>query len=159
LVGGADQVGVAAGRLDMAARELADRFWPGPLTLVVPRAVGFTVDLGGPRSARRTVGVRWPAHALVQDLCAEVGPLAVTSANLHGEAPATTAAALEAAFAGRHGLALVLDGGVCDGIPSTVVECRGPASRCLREGAITWGEIIDGARQSMTDGPEDLARS
>jgi L-threonylcarbamoyladenylate synthase len=144
LVGGAGQLELAVGSLDSAARKLAGRFWPGPLTLVVPRATGFTVDLGGPSSARHTVGIRWPAHALVQALCLEVGPLAVTSANLHGQAPATSAADVLMAFAGHEGLSVVVDGGACEGTPSTVVECRGPASRCLREGAIAWDEILHG---------------
>jgi tRNA A37 threonylcarbamoyladenosine synthetase subunit TsaC/SUA5/YrdC len=47
-------------------------------------------------------------------------------------------------FQGRDGLVLVIDGGVCDGVPSTVVECRGPASRGLREGAIPWEQIFQG---------------
>jgi L-threonylcarbamoyladenylate synthase len=142
MVAGAGQLKVTTGSLDTAAGKLAHRFWPGPLTLVVPRARGFSVDLGGPPSARRTVGVRWPAHALVELICAEVGPLAVTSANLHGRPPATSATEVDASFAGLDGLALVLDGGTCDGTPSTVVECRGPACRCLREGAISWDEIL-----------------
>jgi tRNA threonylcarbamoyl adenosine modification protein (Sua5/YciO/YrdC/YwlC family) len=159
MVGGTEQVEMAAGSLDTAARKLADRFWPGPLTLVVPRATGFSVDLGGPSSARRTVGIRWPAHALVQLLCAEVGPLAVTSANLHGQAPATSAEGLSKSFAGHKGPALVLDGGVCDGTPSTVVECRGPASRCLREGAISRNELLHASRRAHNDIAEGLSRS
>ena len=142
LVGAGSQVGLVANPLESAARHLADRYWPGPLTLVVPRRFGFTVDLGGPRSARQTVGVRWAAHPVVQSLCREMGPLAVTSANLHGEPPATSADQVSATFRHVEGLDLILDGGECDGVPSTVVECRGPASRCLREGAIPWEDLV-----------------
>ena len=142
LVADRDQVGEVARALDSAARHLADRFWPGPLTLVVPRRHSFTVDLGGPPAARHTVGVRLPDHPLVRALCTEVGPLAVTSANTHGAPPAVTAHQVVTTFKEGDGLMLVIDGGVCDGIPSTVVECRGPASRGLREGAITWPEIF-----------------
>jgi L-threonylcarbamoyladenylate synthase len=139
-----DDVGAVAGRLDTAAHRLAVRYWPGPLTVVVPRADGFSVDLGGPQ-ARKTVGVRWPDHPVVQRLGRRLGPLAVTSANLHGSRPASTASEVVAAFSGADGLAVVLDGGRCDGLPSTVVECRGPAVRCLREGAVPWDEMTEPA--------------
>jgi len=143
LVDGQEQVSMVAGPLDSAAVRLAGRFWPGPLTLVVPRRPTFTTDLGGPPPARRTVGVRWPDHPVVRALCRGLGPLAVTSANRHGLPPATRAAEVAGIFAGEDGLAVILDGGVCDGIPSTVVECRGSALRCLREGAIPWSELTE----------------
>ena len=144
LVAGPEQVVLLAAELEPAAAALADRFWPGPLTLVVPRRPGFTVDLGGPPAARQTVGIRRPDHPVVVALCELLGPLAVTSANLHGAPPATTAAEVAAVFAGSDQPAIVLDGGTCGGAPSTVVECRGPASRCLREGALAWAELHAG---------------
>ena len=147
LVAGAEQVALVAGRLESAAQHLADRFWPGPLTLVVPRRRGFTVDLGGPPAARQTVGVRRPRHAVVVSLCELLGPLAVTSANLHGAPPATTADEVVRVFAVSEQPRLVLDGGTCDGVPSTVVECRGPASRCLREGALRWADLHGRGRE------------
>jgi L-threonylcarbamoyladenylate synthase len=154
LVAGPGQVELVAGELEVAAAELAERFWPGPLTLVVPRRPGFTVDLGGPASARQTVGVRWPDHPVVVALCELLGPLAVTSANLHGDAPATTASGVAGTFAGRGQPAVVLDGGTCDGVPSTVVECRGPASRCLREGALAWNVLhVSPEAAGPRDGP------
>lgn len=138
LVTGWGQVEMVAGTLEVAAQGFADQYWPGPLTLVVPRSGRFRADLGGELAARWTVGVRWPDHPVVRALCAAVGPLAVTSANRHAEPPATSAEDVIVAFAGDDRLSGVLDGGVCDGAPSTVVECRGPASRCLREGGILW---------------------
>jgi len=141
LVAGAEQVAMVAGRLESAAQHLADRYWPGPLTLVVPRRPGLSVDLGGPPAARHTVGVRRPDHPVIVALCDLLGPLAVTSANLHGASPATTADQLVRAFDGSEEPRLVLDGGTCDGVPSTVVECRGPASKCLREGALVWADM------------------
>jgi len=141
VVAGDEQVALVAGTLEAAARGLAERYWPGPLTLVVPRRPAFTVDLGGPPAVRGTVGVRRPDHAVLVALCELLGPLAVTSANLHGAPPATTPAEVLQAFSGSDRPALVLDGGACDGLPSTVVECRGPSSRCLREGALPWSEI------------------
>lgn len=151
LVGGAEQIGLVAATLDAAAAHLAARFWPGPLTLVVPRRRGFIADLGGPASARHTVGVRWPDDAFVAALCGRLGPLAVTSANLHGEAPAVSVADLSGALVANDLLALIVDGGARTGAPSTVVECRGPASRGLREGAIPWAEVFasDGRKESI----------
>lgn len=142
LVASIDQAQTLTGRFEPAAERLAAKFWPGPLTLVVPRRHAFKVDLGGPPAARHTVGVRWPDHAFTQALCESFGPLAVTSANLHGQPPATTAEAVALTFAASEELAITIDGGPCaGGVPSTVVECRGPASKCLREGALPWEEL------------------
>ncbi len=166
LVASRGQVTAVAGDLDVAAAALASRYWPGPLTLVVPRAAGFTVDLGGPRSARDTVGVRWPAHPVVVALCAEVGPLAVTSANRHGEPPAQTAGEVAEQLGGprRSGgsgsgggpaVAAVLDGGRGSGIASTVVECRGTDVRVLRDGGVPVAAVMAEVR---TEGPETGGR-
>ena len=140
LVGQDEQVGDVAGRLGPGAAELARRHWPGPLTLVVPRGPTFDADLGGSPAAMGTVGIRWPDHPVVEFLCRRAGPLAVTSANLHGARPATTPAEVLEQLAEADGLAAVLDGGVCDGAPSTVLECRGWSVRCLRRGAVPWVE-------------------
>lgn len=151
LVMGWEQVDSLAGPLEPAAATLADRYWPGPLTLVVPRAGSFMADLGGPPSARATVGLRWPDHPVMARLCAALGPLAVTSANRHGAVPATTAAEVERQFAGRRGaeaegsgkaaLSVLLDGGCCTGTPSTVVECHGRSITCLRDGALRFDTL------------------
>jgi tRNA A37 threonylcarbamoyladenosine synthetase subunit TsaC/SUA5/YrdC len=140
-----------AGPLEPAAAALADRYWPGPLTLVVPRVGSFVADLGGPPSARATVGIRWPDHPVTATLCAALGPLAVTSANRHGAAPATTAEEVEQQFAasggaeaegsGAAGLSVLLDGGCCTGTPSTVVECHGRSIKCLRHGALRFDTL------------------
>jgi tRNA threonylcarbamoyl adenosine modification protein (Sua5/YciO/YrdC/YwlC family) len=143
LVGSWAQVGSVAGCLAFAAEHLAGRFWPGPLTLVVPRADGFTVDLGGPPSAHGTVGVRWPDHPVVTHLCRQLGPLAVTSANRHGSPPAHTAEQVTAALSEAREPLVVVDGGRCDGEPSTVVECVGRTTRCLRQGAVPWSEVVE----------------
>ncbi len=150
LVAGPEQVDLVAGRMGAAAEELAERFWPGPLTLVVPRRPSFTADLGGPASAQQTVGVRRPDHPVVVALCGMLGPLAVTSANLHGEPPATTAGAVAAAWAGEDQPAVILDGGTCDGVPSSVVECSGGAMVCLREGGLSWSTITGAPAATRT---------
>ncbi|MBC8363968.1 MAG: threonylcarbamoyl-AMP synthase [Actinobacteria bacterium] len=111
---------------------LAD-FWPGPLTVVVRRAPGAELNLGPGVDRLDTVGLRCPDHDLIRALAAEVGPLATTSANRSGEATPTTA--VEAA-AGLGGDLLAIDGGLCNGVPSTVVDLTVEPARILREGAI-----------------------
>jgi L-threonylcarbamoyladenylate synthase len=119
-----------------SARRLMARYWPGPLTLVLPRRPDLNADLG---VDDETVGVRCPAHPVPRALCRAVGPLATTSANRHGEPPATTAAELAGVFGS--GVELILDGGVCAGTPSTVVDCTGEQPRLLREGRLAWLEV------------------
>ena len=121
---------------DDRGRALADRFWPGPLTLVLPRSSGFTPDLGG---ARDDIGVRIPASVGTMALLREVGPLAVTSANRSGEPPAVTAAEARGALPA---IAHVLDEGPCSGMPSTVATLD-PEVRVLREGAVVLGDLTD----------------
>lgn len=100
--------------------------WPGALTLVVRRAEHVTAELGAHAD---TVGLRVPDHPVPRELARRLGPLASTSANLHGEPPATTPE--EAARLG----VLVVDGGTCNGTPSTVLDCTGPGEpRVLRGG-------------------------
>ena len=127
LVMGWEQVDSLAGPLEPAAARLADRYWPGPLTLVVPRVDSFVADLGGPPSARATVGLRWPDHPVMATLCTALGPLAVTSANRHGDAPATTAAEVEQQFAASGGQEP--RGRARPGSPSCSMEDAAPAPR------------------------------
>jgi tRNA threonylcarbamoyl adenosine modification protein (Sua5/YciO/YrdC/YwlC family) len=137
LLGAKEQVDRVAASLADAAAVLADRFWPGPLTIIVRarRALGQLVGGDG-----RTVGIRWPNHPLVEQICLAMGPLAVTSANRHGDPPCTSAARVRAAFGGQL-VAAVVDGGECAGAPSTVVDCTKRRPTCVREGALSWTEI------------------
>ncbi|HUG39047.1 MAG TPA: L-threonylcarbamoyladenylate synthase [Longimicrobiales bacterium] len=119
----------------MAALRLAERFWPGPLTLALPAREGaFPPQVVGPQG---TVAVRVSSHPAVADLLrAAGGPVTSTSANRPGEPPARTAtdAARTAAAVDR---LLVLDGGTLPpGVPSTIVRCAGGPVRILREGVI-----------------------
>jgi L-threonylcarbamoyladenylate synthase len=123
-----------------SARRLMARYWPGPLTLVLPRRPDLNADLGQDDA---TVGVRCPAHPVPLALCLAVGPLATTSANRHGESPATTAAQVAGAFGS--GVELVLDGGPCAGQPSTVVDCTGEQPRLLRQGRLAWFDVESAA--------------
>lgn len=124
----AGQLGRIA-ELDGNARALAEEHWPGPLTIVVPRKPTFTADLGGDDPA--TVAVRVPAHPIARRLLEQTGPLAVTSANVSGEPPATT---YDEACELAPGL-VCLDGGTCDGVPSTVLSLVG-TPRVLRQGGL-----------------------
>ena len=123
---------------DETAWALGRRFWPGPLTLVLPRAPAFTHDLGGDDLA--TVAVRVPHDGLALELLGVSGPLAVTSANRSGEPPAHTIEEARAIFGDE--ISIYLDGGPSEGVPSTVFSLVGPP-RVVREGDITYGELMD----------------
>jgi L-threonylcarbamoyladenylate synthase len=123
---------------------LAERFWPGGLTLVVRRAPGVTYDLGG--RDHLTIGLRVPDHALARELASAVGPLAATSANLHGRPTPVTADGVAAELGDR--VALVLDGGPCEGAPSTVVSCTAEGVHVLREGRIPR-DVIEAALRGV----------
>ena len=117
------------------AETLADRFWPGPLTLGLPRCSRVPdVVAGGP--SMRTVGLRSPAHPVARALLEACGvPLAAPSAN-RSEGLSPTRAE-HVARAGLEGVGLILDGGPCvQGIESTVLDLSGPRPRLLRPGAL-----------------------
>jgi L-threonylcarbamoyladenylate synthase len=126
--------GVAS--FDERARLVAEKFWPGPLTLVLPRAPGFDVPLGP--STARGVGVRVPGFAPTLELLGFTGVLAVTSANRSGESPATTVQEARAAFESR--VDVYVDGGTCSGRPSSVVSMLdGP--ELLRPGPVPMESV------------------
>ena len=134
-------VSLVAGDLPPAALRIAARLWPGPLTLVVPRAAGVPdeVTAGGD-----TVAVRVPDHALARALIRAAGaPLATTSANLSGQPSPVTAEEAATQLGGR--IALILDGGRCPGgVASTVVDVTGAEPVILRVGPITLEQIMEG---------------
>lgn len=133
-----DLAGLVEGEVDVFARRLVDRFWPGGLTIVLPRASSKRdLDLGGDPT---TIGVRCPDHRLVRDLCREVGPLATTSANRHRDPTPPDAAGVAAALGDA--VTLVLDGGPCEGAPSTVVSVLSDEVRILREGRISTDQLL-----------------
>ncbi len=118
------------------AARLASRYWPGPLTLVLARRPSVDFDLGGDRS---TVGIRCPSSSIAHALLGLTGPLAVTSANRHGQPPLHTADEVREHLGGD--LELVLDGGRCDGRPSTVISIVEGDLACLRLGTLDFDHI------------------
>jgi len=120
------------------ARHLADAFWPGPLTIVIPARTGLPEGLAGPDGG---VGVRVSSHPVARELARRLGrPLTATSANLSGRPPAVTLAQARAAFAGK--VKVYLEGGTLKaGAPSTVVAFDRYGFRVLRAGAIAESEI------------------
>jgi L-threonylcarbamoyladenylate synthase len=129
----------SVGVVSPAARALAERFWPGGLTLVLEQATGAFLPAVLTAGAK-TIGVRLPDHDSPRALARQLGPLPVTSANLSGH-PDTRDAAGVLTQLGRR-IDLVLDGGPArGGVPSTVVDCSGELPRVLRPGAIPSTEL------------------
>jgi len=125
---------------DERATTLADRFWPGALTLVLPRTARSSGwDLGGDVT---TIGVRVPRHPLAVALLARTGPLAVTSANRSGEPPASRCDDAVAALGDAVGIVLC-DERALDAAPSTVLDLAHGPPRILRQGALTAAELAD----------------
>lgn len=120
---------------DPRAERLAERFWPGPLSLVLPRAADCAVSLLA-SAGLDTVALRVPAHPLALDLLRAAGrPLAAPSANRSGRVSPTTAAHVRAELGER--IAAILDGGPCRvGIESTVLDLAGAEPILLRPGGI-----------------------
>jgi L-threonylcarbamoyladenylate synthase len=123
------------------AEALASRFWPGPLTLILPRTAQVPDEVTG---GLPTVGLRMPRHPVAQALLAAHGsPIAAPSANRFGKISPTRAAHVRAEFGDRIGEdILLLDGGPCEvGVESTIVDLSGPQPALLRPGAISPDEI------------------
>ena len=141
----ADAAGVDHFAVDVPtfARQLMQAFWPGPLTLILPRRPGVGAETAG---GQDSIGVRCPSHpvaqALLQALAAQPVPvwgLAAPSANQFGRVSPTTAQHVLAEFGGD---VPVLDGGPCTvGIESTIVDCSRGAPVLLRPGAITRVQV------------------
>jgi L-threonylcarbamoyladenylate synthase len=139
----ADASGIAhfASAVPDFAQALVDAFWPGPLTLILPRRAGVASAATG---GQGSVGLRCPAHPValaVLRACAANGVwgVAAPSANRFGRVSPTTAAHVQSEFGAD---LLVLDGGACTvGIESTIVDCTRGAAVLLRPGAITRAQI------------------
>jgi len=119
------------------ALRFAARFWPGPLTCVVPKKLTLPLAV----SATHTVAVRIPDHHDARALLRAAGPMAVTSANISGQTSPSTAQQVYEQLNGR--ISLILDGGKTQGgVPSTLVDCTGEVPVILREGPIPLAELL-----------------
>jgi L-threonylcarbamoyladenylate synthase len=140
-------------RFDPQATLLAQAFWPGPLTLVLPRAPGCAVaDLA--TAGLDTIAVRVPAHRIAQQiLCAFGGPIVAPSANLSGHVSPTTAAHVQSDLEGR--IDLIVDGGAVEvGVESTIVGCF-EVPLLLRPGGVPRGEIERVLGRTLMQPPDD----
>jgi L-threonylcarbamoyladenylate synthase len=123
------------------ARRLAEAFWPGGLTLILHAQPSLDWDLG---ETKGTVALRMPSDEIAQELLTLTGPLAVSSANRTGQAPAQTAVEARAQLA--ESVEVYLEGGFrplagTDAVPSTIVDATGPRLRVVRNGAVTLEQL------------------
>ncbi len=131
LVADLDQ-GLLLGAMSDRALDLADRHWPGAVTLVVPRLDTAPTWLGD--NGRRTVALRCPDHPVALELLRLAGPLAVTSANRSDDVPVNSTTDARALFAGE--VLTYLEGDAGGGSPSTLVDLTQPSEMVLRNGPI-----------------------
>ncbi|WP_430868598.1 L-threonylcarbamoyladenylate synthase [Demequina aurantiaca] len=122
------------------ARALMERFWPGPLTVIVLAQPSLAWDLG---DTHGTVALRVPDHPAARALLSRTGPLAVTSANRTGHPAATTAADAQEQLGAA--VAVYLDGGPSPlGEASTIVDATNPAGlRIVRDGGVSLADIVE----------------
>ena len=133
LLNGPEDLFAVSRDLTPTALALAERFWPGPLTLVVRKSARLPDSV---TAGSDSVAVRVPDHPVARSLIRAAGaPLATTSANLSGQAAGVTATEVATQLAGR--VALILDGGACPGgVPSTIVDVTGDEIILIREGPL-----------------------
>jgi len=136
LIGDAEDMEKVGMNIPETAYRLATRFWPGPLTVVIPKKPTLPESV----SATATVGVRVPDHAVARTLLRAAGPMAVTSANISGQPSPSTAEEVFAQLGGR--IDLIIDGGKTPGgVPSTVIDCTENDLKILRAGPISLEAI------------------
>ena len=142
-------------RFDASAMALAEAFWPGPLTLVLPKTPDCAVaDLA--TAGLDTVAIRIPSHPVARDILrAFGGPVVAPSANLSGHVSPTTAAHVQSDLSGR--IDLIVDGGAVDvGVESTIVGCF-DEPMLLRPGGVPRGEIERVLGRALKLPPTDAA--
>ncbi|MDO5720334.1 MAG: L-threonylcarbamoyladenylate synthase [Actinomycetaceae bacterium] len=132
LVPSIEQAQAVCAQVDNRARALMTRLWPGALTLILKANTDTHFDLGDKTD---TIAIRMPDHPVALEILRNTGPLAVTSANLTGQPPATTCQQAIAYFG--EGVAHYVDSGDTPGpVPSTIVDISGAEVSILRKGAI-----------------------
>ena len=143
---------LATGTDDRLTR-LADAFWPGALTVILTARETLRMDLGD-RGA--TIAVRVPDHEFTRELLRRTGPLAVSSANVHGEAAALRVS--DAIEQLGDACTLYLDDGDASGpVPSTIVDLTGPRARVLRHGRLSTADLNAAVPGLIADDPPDSA--
>ena len=136
LIGDLTQLDLLTEELNDTGKKLARKFWPGALTIVVPKKK----DIPELLTAGNSIGIRMPNHPVALNLLKKFGPIAATSANLSGKNNPHDAMDVYKQLNKR--VPLILDGGRCiGGIPSTVVDISNNEVRILRPGAISEDEI------------------
>ncbi len=130
------------------AEKLAGRFWPGPLTMIVPKSDVIPDEVS---CGLDTVGIRLPSHPLARGLIRAAGtPLAAPSANISGKPSTTTAGHVLRDMDGK--IAAVLDGGPCEvGVESTVISLASEKPRLLRPGGVTLEELKEALGEVEVD--------
>jgi len=137
LIGSSETLRALATNVTPETRELAREFWPGALTLICRQQPSLSWDLG---DGRGTVALRVPNHPDAIDLLSDNGPLAVSSANLTGEPPATTAQAAYDMLGDS--VDVYLDAGATPGsVPSTIIDATGDHLVVVRQGVITLEQL------------------
>ena len=149
---GAAQLPDVVSEVTPIARKLIDAFWPGALTVILPKHKSLS---DGVTAGLQTVGVRVPSHPVALELLREVGlPIAAPSANISGKPSPTTAQHVVDDLHGR--IAGIVDGGSCQvGLESTVVDCTAGIPVILRPGGVTREEL----QNVLGDGVLDVSRT
>lgn len=152
LVGSPATLDALATDVPDAARALAERFWPGALTIILRSQPSLAWDLG---ETFGTVALRMPDHPVALALLARTGPLAVSSANRTGRPAATTAADAHEQLGGA--VRVFLDAGQAPGgVASSIVDATGPELRLVRAGALSLDELREVADvQPAQAAPQD----
>lgn len=137
LLGDAVQAHEVAHEFPAKAQRLADKYWPGALTIIIRKKTGLPADL----TSNDLVGLRIPDHEFTRDLIRLTGPLAVTSANISGQPPAKSIAEFNDELGDQ--LDIIIDGGPSrGGVPSSVINCDADPAIILREGAICGKDLL-----------------
>lgn len=137
LIGSLDQAHLVTDHMPEMAIRLCEVFWPGGLTVIVPRKKNLPELI----SNTDRIGIRMPNHPIALEMLRTFGPLATTSANLSGKPDAVTARDVYDQLNNR--VPLILDGGKCQGgVPSTVIDCSGSEPVVLREGPVSSEQIF-----------------
>jgi len=150
LVGTARAAAALVDDLGAFGQDLIDEFWPGALTLVFRASPTLLWDLG---DTKGTVALRMPLHSVALDVLKQTGPLAVSSANRHGQPSAVSADEAEQQLG--EAVSIYLDGGPCaDNIPSTILDLTSVVPKVLRVGALSLDRLRTVASVVADDDPD-----